>query len=334
MTSTASPRWRLPLSLLVAALVALVLACGGGDESPDEPAPATEAPATEVATAAPTSSGDEAPATEAPENGASSGQPRETQAAPAQRRPADAEDLRYVREVCLAGDVFDAAIEDVMEELGVDLETGEGVDDVSDEDMAEVLDALIPPMEELVAALQAIAPPPHAREFHEDAVAEWGAVTLSLASLLSLSIEDEVDPRAGLQRLVAILLEMQEALANTAIAPEALRSRLLSLEDDVPECASTDFLTTFLGPPPLEGQIDPVDEQYLRDVCAPTTPSSRRPSSGSVSSPRLKAKKTWFGSSPTCGTWSRTCATPCERHLPRRISPSSMRTTSTCSGRG
>ena len=238
--------------LLVSALLAVVgvvaivaVACGGGDESPDEPAPATEAPATEVATAAPTEAPTEPPATEAPAADEGS------------------VDVQYLRALCEAGNDLQTA----MFTAAIRMET-EGTDPESPEAFGELF---VEPLGGFLEAIREVTPPDDIAEYHAAVLAQYEALVSLFASIEEGGEELEGDPF----ELLGGMMMGAEAFPEI---PEAALARLAALAADMPECADSIIVDAFLDPLAAGGEAmedtgqyeaepDPEAEDYVRQVC-------------------------------------------------------------------
>ena len=250
MLPASSRSLRASVLLVVLGAVALVaVACGGGDESPDEPAteaPATEAPATEVATAAPTEAPTEPPATEAPAADEGS------------------VDVRYLRSLCLAGNDLQAAMFTAV----IRMET-EGTDPDDPEAFGELF---VKPLAGFLEAIREITPPDDVAEYHAAALAQYEALVTLFASVEE-GEELEGDPFELLGGMLSGAEEFPEI-------PQDALDRLAGVAEGVPECADSIILPAFLGQDD-SGEVDtgdPADggqgaepdseaEDYVRQLC-------------------------------------------------------------------
>ncbi len=241
---------RVPLLLLVLGLVATVaVACGGGDESPDEPATPTEAPAAEAAE----------PATEAP----AATEPPATDA-PAPAEETGSVDVQYLRALCLAGNDLQTA----MFTAAIRMET-EGIDPDDPEAFGELF---VEPMAGFLEAMRDVTPPDDVAEYHTAALAQYEALVNLFASMEE-GEEMEGDP-------FELLGGMLGAAEEIPVIPQAALDRLAAAAEGVPECEGSIILPAFLGQvdsgeidtgDPVDGgqgaEPDPEAEDYVRQVC-------------------------------------------------------------------
>lgn len=241
---------RAPFLLLVLGLVAVIaVACGGGDESPDEPAAATEAEAAE-ATAPPTEAptATEPPATEAPEPVDETG----------------SVDVQYLRALCLAGNDLQTA----LFTAAIRMET-EGVDPDDPEAFGELF---VKPLAGFLEAMRDVTAPDDVAEYHAGALAQYEALVTLFASMEE-GEELEGDP-------FELLGGMLGAAEEIPVIPQAALDRLAAAAEDVPECEGSIILPAFLGQvdtgevdtgDPVDGgqgaEPDPEAEDYVRQIC-------------------------------------------------------------------
>lgn len=240
MTAIGSQRLRrVALPLLASLAISLILACGGGDEAPGEtpvPAPAaTEAPAeTPTAVPSPTAAPQETPTAEA--GGA---------------------DEPYLRVLCGAG----GDLQDAILAASVRLETGSA--DLDDPEIFAELFA--EPIGAFLEAMRGVAPPADLAEYHPAALAAYETFIEVVASPLeSGRVEDRM----------ALLDEMLGGAADAPALPAETLARLARVAADIPECAGSPVLASFLGQDGgvLDGGTvaagpDPVAEAYVRELC-------------------------------------------------------------------
>lgn len=246
MLPASSRPLRVSALLAVLGVVAIVaVACGGGDESPDEAAPATEAPATEAATAAPTEAPTEPPATEAPAADEGS------------------VDVQYLRALCEAGNDLQTA----MFTAAIRMET-EGTDPESPEAFGELF---VEPLGGFLEAIREVTPPDDIAEYHAAVLAQYEALVSLFASIEEGGEELEGDPF----ELLGGMMMGAEAFPEI---PEAALARLAALAQDMPECADSIIVDAFLDPLAAGGEAmedtgqyeaepDPEAEDYVRQVC-------------------------------------------------------------------
>jgi len=238
--------------LIVAGLVAVVaIACGGGDEAPDETA--TPAPAEEAATEAPTEAPTEPPATEPP-------------ATEAPAAAADSVDATYLRDICVAGNDLQAAMFTAV----IRLET-EGGDPEDPEAFGELF---VEPLAGFLEALREFTPPDDMADYHAAVLVQYEAVVTLFATMA-----EGGDDLEGEDPLELLLGGMLEGLAELPELPVEALDRLNEVAATVPECAGSLFLDEFLGqagageidsgPPPdsAAADPDPEAEAYVREVC-------------------------------------------------------------------
>ncbi len=220
-------------AVAVVAAVALVVLLRGGGESPDALVPL---PATGEATTS------------------------------------DETDLRYVRDLCVAGDSYQATQHEGATRWDFDLETSERLfTDRSGEELLQIgLDVVIEPRRSLTAALERASPPSYARDFHTAAVRHR---VNGNAVLDELRQRFPAEPGSGSSGEVTLAYTQLVVViaANERSAPPAsveTRRLLFQAAGRVPECDGNWFLRRFLGggEPTVEA-VDPSDEQYLRQVC-------------------------------------------------------------------
>ncbi len=253
MLPASSRPLRVPFLLLVMGVVALiVVACGGGDETPDEPAPATEAPAaeaTEPATEAPAAT--EPPATEAAEAAEATG-------------GAGSVDVQYLRALCIAGNDLQTA----MFTAAIRMET-EGVDPEDPEAFGELF---VEPLAGFLEAMRGVTPPDDLADYHTAALAQYEALVNLFASIEE-GEELEGDP-------FELLGGMLGAAEEIPVIPQDALDRLAAVSEGVPECEGSIILPAFLGQvdtgevdtgSPVEGEPagdpDPEAEDYVRQLC-------------------------------------------------------------------
>ena len=178
--------------------------------------------------------------------------------------------MRYVAALCLAGTRLDAETREASARWDVDFETGEGLNEVPQDQLAEfAADALVGPLESLRAALEQIAAPPAAEEFHSALVRHRIERSEALAAAL-----DRFPSQGGHERLSAsqaysrLLAEVGTTFVTVPAASVELRSRLFAAASKTPECDDTEFLTALLGGgnPTREPSED--DERYLKALCS------------------------------------------------------------------
>ncbi len=233
-----SPRASL---LLVLGLVALVaVACGGGDESPEETATpdAVEATPTEAPTEPPTPVPTEPPAAEG-----------------------GSVDEQYLRAICVAGN----DLQNAMFAALVRMET-EGVDPEDDPEAFGEL--FVEPLAGFLEAIRDVTPPDDMAEYHEAALAAYESLIALFAS-----VEEGEELEGGPLDLLGGMLGDAEAIP---VIPDATRARLAAVAEDVPDCAGSIILQEFLGtgggetidePGMYEGEADPEAEAYVRELC-------------------------------------------------------------------
>ena len=236
-----SPRTSL---LLIAGLVALVaVACGGGDESPEETATpdAVEATPTEAPTEPPTPAPTQPPAAEG-----------------------GSVDEAYVRAICVAGNDLQTAMFSAL----VRMET-EGVDPEDDPEAFGEL--FVEPLAGFLDDIRDVTPPDDIAEYHEAALAAYEGLIALFAS-----VEEGEELEGGPLDLLGGMLGDAEAIPAI---PEATRARLATVAADIPDCAGSIILDEFLGAgggEPIDGGSgepgasrppDPEAEAYVRELC-------------------------------------------------------------------
>ena len=250
MLPASSRHLRVPLLLLVMGVIAVVaVACGGGDESPDEPAPATEAPAAE--------------ATEPPTETPAPTEPPATEAAEAATE-AGSVDRQYLLALCIAGNDLQTA----MFTAAIRMET-EGIDPEDPEAFGELF---VEPLAGFLEAMRGVTPPDDVAEYHTTALARYEALVNLFASMQE-GEEMEGDP-------FELLGGMLGAAEEIPVIPQDALDRLAAVSEGVPECEGSIFLPAFLGQAdsgevdtgtPGEGETsgepDPEAEDYVRELC-------------------------------------------------------------------
>ena len=242
--------------LLLAGFVALVALACGSDDSPSEPAAATETPAaaataataTEVATEPPTEAATEAateppPATEAADEGGSV-------------------DENYLRAFCVGGNDLQAA----MFTAAIRLEA-EGGDPDDPEVFAELF---VAPLAGFLEHMRETTPPDDLAEYHAAALAQYEALVTLFTAIGEGGEELEGDP-------FELLGGMLAGAEQFPVVPQAALARLFEVAEGVPECAGSLFLGEFLragsaGEPVdtgagATGEVDIVAEEYVRELC-------------------------------------------------------------------
>ena len=254
MLPASSRHLRVPFLLPVLGVVALIaVACGGGDETPDEPAPATEAPAAEATE----------PATEAP----AATEPPATEAAEAAEAASGAGsvDVQYLRALCIAGNDLQTA----MFTAAIRMET-EGVDPEDPEAFGELF---VEPLAGFLEAMRGVTPPDDLADYHTAALAQYEALVNLFASIEE-GEELEGDP-------FELLGGMLGAAEEIPVIPQDALDRLAAVSEGVPECEGSIILPAFLGQvdtgevdtgSPVEGEQsagdpDPEAEDYVRQLC-------------------------------------------------------------------
>lgn len=234
---------RASLLLVLGAVALIAVACGGGDEAPDEPATPAEAAtaaATETPTEPPTETSATEPATDAAQEGGSV-------------------DEQYLRAICVGGDDLQAA----MFTATIELEAEGG-----DPDDPEAFDELfVEPLTGFLEHMRQATPPDDLAGYHAAALAQYEAIITIFASM------EEGEGREGdpIELLGQMLTGADVVIPEI---PEATFARLAQVADGVPECAGSLFLVEFLGSGEAEpidtgspAPVDPADEQYVREVC-------------------------------------------------------------------
>ena len=236
MMSIGSQSFRHVAVLVLASLaISLVLACGGGEEAPGEapvPAPAaTEAQAeTPTAVASPTA--------------ASAG---------TATAEAGGDDEPYLRVLCSAG----GDLQDAVLAATVLVETGS-----ADPDDPEVFaEIFAEPLGAFLEAMRDVAPPADLAEYHAAALASYETFIEVVASPLeSGRVEDRI----------ALLDELLGGAADAPALPAETLARLGRVAADIPECAGSAVLMSFLGQNDggaVAAGPDPVAGAYVRELC-------------------------------------------------------------------
>ena len=237
-----SPRTYLLLTLIVIALIAV--ACGGGDETPDETA--TPTPTAEAVTATATQAPTEAPptATEAADAGGSV-------------------DENYLRAFCVGGNDLQAA----MFTAAIQLET-EGGDPDDPEVFAELF---VEPLAAFLEHMRGVTPPDDLAEYHVAALAQYEALVTLFATIGEGGEELEGDP-------FELFGGMLAGAEQVPVVPQAALARLAEVAEGVPECAGSLFLGELLlaggsgSGQPMDNTTtstppDAADEAYVGELC-------------------------------------------------------------------
>lgn len=148
-------------------------------------------------------------------------------------------DEEYLRELCSAGKVFEAALVEILPELNSPL---------NDEGRVGLVSAQIDLMEELLGALSASSPPDDIAAFQVEymELLEEGIAFYSSAREQIEEGDDPVENDGYWQQFVRI----QRVFGNEGdpTPPAAVRTRLLESANSVEECGGgTAFLHSFLG---------------------------------------------------------------------------------------
>lgn len=233
-----SPRTSL---LLILGLVALIaVACGGGDEAPEETATpeSVEATPTEAPTEPPTPAPTEPPAAEG-----------------------GSVDERYLRAICVAG----SDLQNAMFAALVRMETEGGDPEDDPEAFGELF---VEPLAGFLEAIRDVTPPDDMAEYHDAALAAYEALIELFAS-----VQEGEELEGGPLDLLGGMLQDAEAIP---VISEATRARLAAVAADIPDCAGSIILDEFLGsgggeiidePGVYEGEADPEAEAYVRELC-------------------------------------------------------------------
>ena len=227
--------------LLLAGVAALVLgACGDDDGDADDPTPTpTTATATEAATETPTEPPSPTePPTEAPTEPPATATPS----------AADPRDVRYLRDVCVAGNDFQVAVFSALI-----ISDPPGDEEEEDEtSLAGFMEQIRGPMEDLLEDLQALTPPDDVAEFHANALAGYARAM----EVLATAGENAGDPDGAQKDPLTLLSELMDAELETTPLPAEVVARLTQAAEGVPECKDSFFLNDFL----LGGMDDAVEE--------------------------------------------------------------------------
>ena len=239
--------------LIVAGLVAAVaIACGGGDESPEETATSAPAEATEAPTEAATEAATEAPATEPP-------------ATEAPAAAEDSVDVRYLRAICIAGNDLQTA----MFTAAIRLETQGG----DPEDPEAFQELFVEPLAGFLEAIRDVEAPNDLADYHTAALAQYEALVTLFATIAEGGEElGDEDPFA------LLLGGMMEGVEEMPEIPQEALDRLAVVAEDVPECEGSIILPEFLGQGSQSdsgvsmedepgGEPDPEAEAYVRELC-------------------------------------------------------------------
>ena len=205
---------------LLAGFVALVVLACGGDESPDEPLPATEtatAATAETATETATKPATEAPPTEEPADDGGS------------------VDQRYLSALCVAGNDFQATVNTAA----IKMESEEGLED----DPEAFPEVFLEPMAGLLEALRDVPPPDDLAEYHAAALAQYEGL-IGLFEAMREAAESGQEVEGGPFGLFSGMLEGAQ---DFPAIPEAALARLAEVAEGVPECAGSLFLEEFLA---------------------------------------------------------------------------------------
>ncbi|MCY3918548.1 MAG: hypothetical protein OXG38_01920 [Chloroflexi bacterium] len=230
-----------PVLVTALALVALAFAAACADDPEPEPAPAAaQPPPADTPTPAPS-------------------EPPQPTEAPAQTPTAETGggDAPYLRVLCTAGD----ALQDAILAAAVRLETG-SADPDAPEAFAELF---VEPLGAFLEAMRGVTPPADLAEYHAATLAGYEGFIELLASL---------EESGGPDDAMALLGGMLGGAADApAVSPETL-ARLARAAADIPECAGSIVLASFLGqdaaPPADTGTAagaDPEAEAYVRELC-------------------------------------------------------------------
>ena len=151
-------------------------------------------------------------------------------------RPSKA-DEEYLRELCSAGKVFEAALVEVLADLNSH----------SDDDRVRVGSALVDSMEQLLGALSATSPPDDISAFHMEYM-ELLEEGIAFYSSIREQIEKGDEPLEN-EDIVEQFVRIQRVFGNEGepIPPAAVRTRLLESANSVEECGGTAFVHSFLG---------------------------------------------------------------------------------------
>lgn len=240
MHVAAFPAPRASLLLLLGLVALVAVACGGGDESPEETATpeAVEATPTDAPTEPPTPAPTEPPAAEG-----------------------GSVDEDYLRTICVAGN----DLQNAMFAALVRMET-EGVDPEDDPEAFGEL--FVEPLAGFLEAIRDVTPPDDMAEYHEAALAAYEGLIALFAS-----VEEGEELEGGPLDLLGGMLEGAEAIP---VISEATRARLAAVAADIPDCAGSIILQEFLGTgggEPVDtgsgstGAEDPEAEAYVRELC-------------------------------------------------------------------
>ena len=148
----------------------------------------------------------------------------------------DPADEQYVRDMCLAGDVYEATFQEAMAQLGPDAELDE-----SDPEMfaAVFLEAL----RGLAADMQEGSPPDGVASYHAASIGRYEEMVAVLDDILETS-------DAGGEVADEQLARFQQLLGGglgMALLPLAEANRLAQAANNVIECYNSGFLYGFLG---------------------------------------------------------------------------------------
>lgn len=212
--------YRLPPARLVAVLVTLAFAaaCGGDDPDPDPTPTATQPPPATTTTPTTTTT----PATTAT--------PTTTEPPQTPTAETGSADGPYLRALCTAGD----ELQDAILSAAVRLET-ESVDPDDPEAFAELF---VAPLGAFLEAIRGVTPPADLAEYHAAALAGYESFIEVFGSL-----EESGSPDEAMSLLGGGLGAAEDA---PAISPETI-ARLARVASDIPECAGSPFLESFLG---------------------------------------------------------------------------------------
>ena len=148
----------------------------------------------------------------------------------------DPADEQYVRDLCLAGDAYEATFQEAMAQLGPDAELDE-----SDPEMFATV--FLEALRGLAADMQEVSPPDDVASYHAASIGRYEEMVAVLDDILETS-------EAGGEVADEQLARFQQLLGGglgMALLPLAEANRLAQAANNVIECYNSGFLLGFLG---------------------------------------------------------------------------------------
>ena len=148
----------------------------------------------------------------------------------------DPADEQYVRDLCLAGDAYEATFQEAMAQLGPDAELDE-----SDPEMFATV--FLEALRSLAADMQEVSPPDGVASYHAASIGRYEEMVAVLDDILETS-------EAGGEVADEQLARFQQLLGGglgMALLPLAEANRLAQAANNVIECYNSGFLLGFLG---------------------------------------------------------------------------------------